>query len=261
MARLVIEVRGAGGGAGRRPPEILRSLVARAIEVLGSEPDADDVIRWAAREFGSQLAVASSMSDAVLTHLVARHLPGVDVVFLDTGLHFPETLDYRDEVSRVVAVTILSLQPELTVEEQAERHGAWLHQRHPASCCRLRKVEVMDRALRPYEAWVTGLRRVDSQTRRRTPILEWDERRGMVKLNPLVPWTDDDVAAYVARHDLPEHPLRPLGFLSIGCAPCTRAVEPGEPARAGRWADSDKTECGLHDDPQARAAQFDPPRG
>lgn len=220
------EVRVAVGGAGRLPPEILRSVVEREIDGLGSEPDVDDVLRWAVTEFRSRLAVASSKSNAVLAHLVARHLPGVDVVFLDTDLHFPETLDYRDEVSQVVAVTALSVQPELTVEEQAQRHGATLRQRHPASCCRLCNVELMDGDLRPYEAWVTGLRRAGSQTRPRTHILEWDERRGMVKLNPLAPWTHDDVSAYVVRHDLPEHPPRPLGFLSSRRAPFTRAPEP-----------------------------------
>jgi phosphoadenosine phosphosulfate reductase len=237
----------------RRPAQDVHSVFEAGLRELGPEPDADAALAWAARAFGRRLAVASSMSDPVVAHLVSQFVPDVDVVFLDTGLHFVETLGFRDRLHRELAVTVVSATPPLTVAQQAERFGPDLHLRDPASCCRMRKVDVMDAALEPYEAWATGLRRADSETRRSTAVLEWDARRAMVKLNPIAAWSDEEVAAYVARHDLPEHPLRPDGYLSIGCAPCTRPVSPGEPARAGRWADTDKTECGLHDDPVARS--------
>ena len=242
----------APSAAARRSEQHVRLDFEKGLRELGREPDAGAALEWAARAFGRRLAVASSMSDPVVAHLVSQFVPGVDVVFLDTGLHFVETLQFRDRLHTELAVTVVSATPELTVPQQAERFGPDLHLRDPASCCRMRKVDVMDAALEPYEDSVTGLRRADSETRRSTAVLEWDERRGMVKLNPVAAWSDEEVAAYVARHDLPEHPLRPEGYLSIGCAPCTRPVSPGEPARAGRWADTDKTECGLHDDPVAR---------
>jgi phosphoadenosine phosphosulfate reductase len=230
-----------------------RAALERGRALLGPGPDAHAVLGWAASEYGARLVVASSMSDAVLLHLAAAHLPGIDVVFLDTGLHFPETLAFRDTLAAALPITVVDARPALTVAEQAERHGADLHLRDPGACCRMRKVEVMDLALAPYAAWVTGLRRADSATRRGTRVLEWDGRHGMVKVNPLAAWTDEEVSAYVARHALPEHPLRPAGYLSIGCAPCTVPVAPGADPRSGRWAGLDKTECGLHDrdDPPA----------
>jgi len=205
-----------------------------------------DVLRWADAEFGDRLCVASSMGDAVLPHLASRVRPGIPVVFLDTGYHFAETIGTRDAVAATLPVTVLTITPRQTVAEQDAEYGPRLHDRDPDRCCALRKVEPLRRALAPYTAWAAGLRRDESDTRRDTPVVEWDARRGMVKVHPLACWTQDDVDAYVAEHGVLVNPLRWDGYPSIGCAPCTRRVAEGEDARAGRWAGTAKTECGLH---------------
>ncbi|KAB7746341.1 phosphoadenylyl-sulfate reductase [Nostocoides sp. F2B08] len=207
---------------------------------------AEEVLTWAAHRFGRDLAVAASMADTVLPHLVSRVVPDVDVVFLDTGYHFPETLATRDEAARVLDITVRDIRPELTVAEQDARFGHDLFARDPGACCRMRKVEPLRRALSGYSAWVTGVRRDEAPTRAATPIVEWDETFGLVKVNPLVAWTADDVTAYASRHDLPTNPLLERGYPSIGCAPCTRPVAPGQDPRSGRWSGFAKTECGLH---------------
>ena len=205
-----------------------------------------EVLTWAADRFGRSLAVAASMADTVLPHLVSLFVPGVDVVFLDTGYHFRETLATREEAARVLDITVRDIRPELTVAEQDVRFGPDLFARDPGACCRMRKVEPLRRALAGYSAWVTGVRRDEAPTRAATPVVEWDETFGLVKINPLATWTADDVAAYAARHDLPANPLLERGYPSIGCAPCTRPVAPGEDPRSGRWSGFAKTECGLH---------------
>ncbi len=186
------------------------------------------------------------MADAVLPHLVSRALPGVDVLFLQTGYHFPETLRTRDDVAASLPVTVVDVLPELTVAEQDEALGPRLHDRDPAACCRLRKVEPLRDTLRGYEAWVTGVRREEAPTRALTPLVGWDEANQLVKVNPLAAWTFDDLLAYAEKHTVRLNPLLADGYPSIGCAPCTRRVAPGEDPRAGRWAGLAKTECGIH---------------
>jgi len=205
-----------------------------------------DVLRWAADTFGDRFVVSSSMGDGVLASLAASVVPGVEVVFLDTGYHFAETLGTRDAVAQVYDVRVRTVLPLLTVAQQDAEHGPELWRRDPDACCAMRKVEPLARALWGYEAYASGIRRDESPTRAGTPVVEWDERRGLVKVNPIVRWSQDDVDAYVARHGVLVNPLVHEGYPSIGCAPCTRRVAPGEDLRAGRWAGSDKTECGLH---------------
>jgi phosphoadenosine phosphosulfate reductase len=205
-----------------------------------------EILGWAAGEFGAGLCVASSMGDAVLPHLAARARPGVAVVFLDTGYHFAETIGMRDAVAATLPVTVLTIQPRRTVAEQDADAGPRLFERDPDRCCALRKVEPLARALAPYTAWATGIRRDEAATRTDTRVVEWDGRRGMVKVNPLAGWTDEDVDAYVAEHGVLVNPLRYDGYQSIGCAPCTRRVAAGADPRSGRWAGTAKTECGLH---------------
>jgi phosphoadenosine phosphosulfate reductase len=207
---------------------------------------AQDVVRWALGEFGDQICVASSMQTAVLEDLVSRVRPGVPVVFLDTGYHFAETLGTRDAVAAAYPVRLLDVTPRQTVAEQDAQYGARLHDRNPDLCCALRKVEPLERALAPYRAWITGLRRADSPTRTATPVVDWDAKRSMVKVNPIATWSDEELADYVEAHGVLANPLLQLGYPSIGCAPCTRAVAPGEDPRVGRWAGRGKTECGLH---------------
>jgi phosphoadenosine phosphosulfate reductase len=205
-----------------------------------------DILRWAAGEFGAGLCIASSMGDAVLPHLASRARPGIPVVFLDTGYHFAETIGMRDAVAATLPVTVLTIQPRRTVAEQDADAGPRLFERDPDRCCALRKVEPLARALAPYTAWAAGIRRDEADTRRDIRVVEWDARRGMVKLNPLAGWTEDDVDAYAAEHGVLVNPLRYDGYQSIGCAPCTRRVAAGADPRSGRWAGSAKTECGLH---------------
>jgi phosphoadenosine phosphosulfate reductase len=168
------------------------------------------------------------------------------VIFLDTGYHFAETLGTRDWITGVLPITLINVTPRQTVAEQDAVHGAQLHDRDPDLCCSLRKVRPLAEALTGYVAWGSGVRRDESPSRAATRIVDFDAKRGMLKINPLAAWTQDDVDAYVARYQIPVNPLAELGFASIGCAPCTRAVSPGEDPRAGRWAGSTKTECGIH---------------
>lgn len=223
------------------------ALARRAAWRLEDAPP-EVVVRWASRTFSSGLAVTSSMADAVLIDLVARVAPGTDVIFLDTGYHFEATLTMRDAVAATYRgrVNLLTVEPERTVAEQDAEHGRDLFARDPDRCCFLRKVLPLDRALAGYDAWASGLRRDDSLARSRTPVVDWDARRSLVKVNPLARWTQSDVDAYIDRHGILTSPLLYDGFASVGCFPCTRRVNDGEDRRSGRWAGSAKVECGIH---------------
>jgi phosphoadenosine phosphosulfate reductase len=217
---------------------------AAGSELEGAHPT--EVLRWAGDTFGSRFAITSSMGDAVLTSLAAEAAPGIEVIFLDTGYHFPQTLETRDRVAAELDVKVVTARPQLTVAQQNVKYGQSLYARDPDLCCAMRKVEPLNRLLRGYEAWGSGIRRDESPSRANTPVVGWDARRHMVKVNPLACWTQADVDAYAAERGVIVNPLVELGFASIGCAPCTRRVSAGEDARAGRWAGQDKTECGLH---------------
>ncbi|MGH3828108.1 MAG: phosphoadenylyl-sulfate reductase [Pseudonocardiaceae bacterium] len=223
----------------------LERLALRAGRELDAAP-ALEIVRWAARTFGARFAVASSMQDAVLVHLVAQVVPDVDVLFLDTGYHFAETLGTRDAVAATYGVNLITVTPRRTVAEQDASEGPKLHDRDPDRCCGLRKVAPLERALERYDAWATGLRRVEGPTRAGTPVVSYDTQRGKVRVAPMAAWSDADVEDYIAEHAVLVNPLVAAGYPSIGCAPCTRAVAPGDDPRAGRWAGSAKTECGIH---------------
>lgn len=234
----------------RRDADTLRAIaegVSSRFADLGPETTGtDEVLAWVAAEFGYRTAVACSMADAVLPHVVSRHLPWVDTLFLETGYHFAETIGTRDAVESSMELSIVDVLPRQTVAEQDAEHGKDLFARDPGLCCHLRKVEPLTRTLGEYEVWITGVRRDEGPTRADTPLVTWDEKNGLVKVNPLAAWTFDDVLAYAEEHDVIMNPLVNDGYPSIGCAPCTRRVAPGEDPRAGRWAGLDKTECGLH---------------
>ncbi|MFF7970957.1 phosphoadenylyl-sulfate reductase [Streptomyces sp. NPDC007905] len=227
--------------------EQLKALAEQAGRDLEDAP-ALEILQWAVDTFGEKFCVTSSMEDAVVAHLASRVSKGVkvDVVFLDTGYHFPETIGTRDAVEAVMDVNVITLTPKQTVAEQDAEYGPKLHDRDPDLCCRLRKVQPLEEGLKGYQAWATGLRRDESPTRADTPVVGWDEKRQKVKVSPIARWTQDDVDAYVAEHGVLTNPLLMDGYASIGCAPCTRRVLEGEDARAGRWAGRAKTECGLH---------------
>jgi len=228
-----------------RPSGELEELVRSAQSKLDGA-SAEAVVEWAVDRFGPRFCVTSSMADGVLAHVASRVAPGVDVVFLDTGLHFPETLRVRDEVQARMDVNVISVRPQLTVGQQDGVHGPRLFSRDPDQCCYLRKVEPLERALSGYDAWAAGVRRGETAARAGVREVDYELARGKVKLAPLARWTDADVAEYIARHDIPTNPLLVQEYGSIGCWPCTRKVKPGEDPRAGRWAMFDKTECGLH---------------
>jgi phosphoadenosine phosphosulfate reductase len=232
----------------------VEGAAAAGEEGTGAGPDAYEqrvetarrALRWAHTTFGEDLTVASSMGDEVLVHLVGTTIPGADVFFLDTGYHFAETLGTRDAYAAMLPINLRTVLPLQTVAQQDAEYGPKLHDRDPDRCCALRKVEPLERALSDKQAWVTGMRREDAPTRTDIAVVGFDERRGKVKLNPLAAWTADDVARYTEENGVFENPLRQIGFASIGCAPCTRAVADGEDPRAGRWSGRVKTECGLH---------------
>ena len=211
------------------------------------EATAQQVVDWLAETFPARaVAVACSMADAALPRLVADRIPGVDVLFLDTGYHFPETLATRDEVARALDVRVVDVRAEQSVADQDAQYGAGLHERDPGLCCRLRKVIPLQRALSGYEAWVTGVRREESPTRAGTPLVAWDERNALVKVNPLAGWSFDELIGYATDRRVPVNLLLTHGYPSIGCAPCTSPVAAGADPRSGRWAGQAKTECGLH---------------
>ena len=195
------------------------------------------IVRWAVDTFGDRLAIAASMTDAVLIDIAAKVAPGIEVLFIDTGYHFPETLATVDAVRdrydiRLRVLSVPPVDPPL-----------WKDQ---PTCCSAAKVAQLDAGLAGRSAWFSGLRRTDADTRAHVPIVSRD-RRGLVKVNPLANWSDEDVAGYIAEHDVPVNPLVAQGYPSIGCAPCTSPVADGEDPRAGRWRGLDKTECGIHD--------------
>jgi len=238
----------------REDRDRLRALAHEAAPRL-ADADAETVMAWAAQTFGARMAVTSSMAESVLPHLVSRHQPGVDVLFLDTGYHFEETLQTRDRVAEALDITVADVRPQRSVAEQDAEFGPRLHDRDPGACCAMRKVEPLRRALAGYDAWVTGVRRAESPTRAMTPVVAFDESFGLIKINPLATWSDDEVRLYAELYDLPSNPLLTQGYPSIGCGPCTRQVAPGEDPRAGRWSGFAKTECGLHGGPDADRAE------
>jgi phosphoadenosine phosphosulfate reductase len=199
-------------------------------------------VRWAWQRFGTGVVLAASFQDCVLVDVAVKAVPEIEVVFLDTQYHFTETLEYVEKVRAHYDLNLTVMRPLIPPDD--------LWKTDPDECCAMRKVEPLARALEGRSAWMTGLRRTETPSRAHTPIVHLDVGRGIVKVNPLAPWTDDDIATYKADHQLPEHPLAAQGYASIGCHPCTRPVEPGEDPRAGRWSGRDKSECGLHGWPQ-----------
>jgi phosphoadenosine phosphosulfate reductase len=224
----------------------LRAVAARGAMDLGPDASAEQVLAWGAATFGPGMIVASNMQDAVLVDLAARALPGVDVLFLETGYHFPETLGTRDAVAAMYDVTIVDAMPEHTVAEQDALLGRDLFARDPDRCCFLRKVVPLQATLARYDAWVTGVRRVEAPTRATTPLVTYDEKNGLVKLNPIAAWSDEQVQSYIDEHHVLVNPLVAEGYPSIGCRTCTVKPLPGADPRSGRWAGRAKTECGLH---------------
>jgi phosphoadenosine phosphosulfate reductase len=226
----------------------VRALASEAATHLEGRP-AQRVLAWAAGVI-PRFAVTSSFGaeSAVLLHMLSQVAPDVPVLFLDTGLHFSETIDYRRRLAWDLGLTVEDVHPRLTPAEQAQRYGDALFDRDPDACCGMRKTEPLRRALVDRDGWATGVRRVQTPERATTPVVEArrHDDRWLVKVAPLAAWSDEAVIEYQRVHDLPFHPLLRAGYRSIGCAPCTAPVAAGQDARAGRWSAFAKTECGLH---------------
>jgi phosphoadenosine phosphosulfate reductase len=208
-----------------------------------------DILRWAAEQFGQKLAIVTSFQPTgiVTLHMMSEIAPDTPVLTLDTGLLFPETYALMDELELRLGLNLIRVRPAQTVAEQAQSYGAELWARDPDQCCNLRKTVPLAEALAGYEAWVTGLRRDQSSGRANTPLVSWDNKYNRVKLSPLANWTEEMVWTYIHAHSLPYNTLHEQGYPSIGCYPCTQPVAPdAADKRAGRWAGSGKTECGIH---------------
>ena len=228
-----------------------------------------DIVRWALTESGlDRIAIASAfqVEGTCLIHMAVQVQPDVPILFLETGFHFAETLAFKERLTEQLRLNVVDLTGAYTVESQAAEFGPRLYERDPKLCCELNKVLPFSRALRDYDAWLTSMRRDSAWTRARTPIVsetEAEPGKRLVKVNPIANWTRRDAWAYLKEHDLPHNPLYDLGYASIGCAPCTRMVFPGEDERAGRWSGLLKTECGIHvRESQAQEDESDcPPDG
>lgn len=224
----------------------LQQLAERGAAELGAHATAADLLRWTDENFGGNYIVASNMQDAVLVDMAAKVRAGVDVLFLDTGYHFVETIGTRDAVEAVYDINVVNVRPKNSVAQQDALHGKDLFARDAGACCGMRKVEPLGRALKNYSAWVTGIRRVEAPTRANAPLISWDKAFGLVKINPLAAWSDDDMQDYIDANGVLVNPLVDEGYPSIGCAPCTNKPVEGADPRSGRWAGQAKTECGLH---------------
>ena len=222
--------------------------LSRAAESLeGSTPQ--EILRWAVDVYGEDLTLSVSFGNPegmVLLDMLWRITEVAQVFTLDTGFLFKETVRFREEAMKKYPLPLEVITPDLSIEEQVERYGPDLYSCAPDLCCQVRKIEPQGRFLQDYGAWVTGIRRAQTEQRAGTPVLSWEKRFGVVKIAPLVNWSAGEVEEYVRERGIPLNPLLGGGYKSIGCAPCTRPVSEDEDARAGRWPGMDKTECGLH---------------
>jgi phosphoadenosine phosphosulfate reductase len=222
----------------------LGSLSGR-LETEGPET----ILAWTWQQFGPDISLACSLggpSGMALLDMVAKLGLPIEVFYLDTGLLFPEAYAMNDEVERRYGIRPVGYKPALTLADQAAEHGEALWARDPNLCCALRKVEPTKQALAGKRAWITGIRRDQTANRGEANAVQWDEKFGLVKVNPLVAWTEDQVWTYIRANEVPYNSLLDQDYVSLGCQPCTRPVQIGEGARAGRWSGFDKTECGLH---------------
>jgi phosphoadenosine phosphosulfate reductase len=221
-------------------------VVTAARELEGESPAG--ILRWASQHLGEKLTFATGFGaeGCAIIDLIARNDLPIDLFTLDTGLLFPETYDLWHRLEAKYGVKIRGVRPSQTIEQQAAAHGAALWERDPDRCCELRKVVPLKQALTGFSAWITAIRRDQTAERAYARVVENDRKFGLVKINPLVAWTHDDVWGHVYAHDVPYNPLHDQGYPSIGCQPCTAVVMPGEDARAGRWRGKNKKECGLH---------------
>jgi phosphoadenosine phosphosulfate reductase len=244
----ILHENGAGAVAAPPPPDLgTLGFDPETISAELEEASAEEALRWALDTFHPGLYIACSFqkTSSVTVHLANQINPEARFFYLDTDVLFEETYATRDALQERYGIRFHRYSS-ITLEQQAGLHGDALWNRDPDACCGIRKVEPMRSALAAVDCWVSGIRRADSQTRAKAPKFAWDKRFGLWKLNPLADWSEEQVWDYVREHDIPYNPLHDQGYPSIGCTHCTRKPAAGEDARAGRWAGSEKTECGLH---------------
>ncbi len=222
------------------------NIAALAAEMESEQPG--DILSWASETFGGRLAIVTSFQNTGIAalHMLQTIAPRTPVLTLDTGLLFPETNDLIDQLEARFTLNLRRIQPRQTPRQQARDYGDRLWERNPDRCCHIRKTIPLRDALAGVDAWVTGLRRDQSAARAATPIISRDRRNGSIKIAPFANWREDQVWAYIRRHDLPVNPLYAMGYPSIGCWPCTRAASSTADRRSGRWAQRSKSECGIH---------------
>jgi len=221
-------------------------LIAEAAEKYEHAP-VEELLKFAVDTFPNiVLACSFGAEDVALVHMLQKVRPGTDIFYLDTDFHFKETYETRDKLAEKYGINFVQVKPKLTPEEQAAQHGEELWKKDPNLCCNIRKVDPLTDVLGRYDAWITGIRRDQAPTRANAKKVEYDVKFGLVKFNPIANWTWDDVWNYIRENDVPYNPLHDQNYPSIGCEHCTRKVMPGEDPRAGRWAGTEKTECGLH---------------
>ncbi|RCX13958.1 phosphoadenosine phosphosulfate reductase [Fontibacillus phaseoli] len=220
-------------------------IQTKAEELESATPE--QIIAWAVETFPNiTFACSFGAEDVVLVDMLQKVSPSTDIFYLDTDFHFKETYETRDALVARYELDFVRVSPVISPEEQALQHGEELWKSDPNACCNIRKVEPLTRILSQYEAWITGIRRDQAPTRANAKKIEYDAKFGLVKFNPLASWSNEDVWNYIRKNDVIYNPLHDRNYPSIGCEYCTRQVMPGEDARAGRWANSEKTECGLH---------------
>jgi phosphoadenosine phosphosulfate reductase len=221
--------------------------IARANEQL-EKATPQDVLRWAVQRFHPRLTMATAFGaeGCAIIHMLAEIEPAVRIFNLETGYQFPETLALRDRLRQRYGIDVELVLPELTVPDYEAEHGGPLYRIRPDQCCHDRKVVPLRRAVAGYDAWISAIRRDQTVHREVAGMVQWDAKFGLVKINPLLNWTKREVWKFIVEHDVPYNPLHDQGYPSIGCWPCTRAVQNGEGERDGRWAGSLKKECGLH---------------
>jgi phosphoadenosine phosphosulfate reductase len=218
--------------------------LANQFETKSSE----EIISWGVNTFSNEIILACSFGaeDVVLLDMLLNIDPQARVFYLDTDKHFKETYETRDRLEEKYNTTFIQMKPELTLEEQASKHGEELWKSNPDLCCNIRKVKPLTKVLSQHKAWITGIRRDQAPTRANTKKVEWDQTFGLIKLNPIASWSSEDVWTYIKANDIPYNPLHDQDYPSIGCSVCTQPVRNGEDPRSGRWGGFQKTECGLH---------------
>lgn len=231
------------------PESLARELQTVSDSLESKSPQ--DVLAYALDRFDQQIILACSFGaeDMVLVDMIHRINPRTPLFYLDTDFLFAETHDLKDKVIAQYNVSpdqIIQVKSLLTAEQQAQEYGEALWKQNPNQCCQLRKIEPLMRTLQGYSAWITGIRRDQTPERANAPLMEWDQRFGLAKINPLARWTNTEVWTYINLHEVPYNPLHDQNYPSIGCTHCTSPVAPGEDARSGRWKNNSKTECGLH---------------